>query len=213
MSEEPPIITTAEDVHAHPRKSGHRVLDLAIALTAIFISVVSLAIAVEHGIAQRRLVAANSWPFLTANVRYSNDTGQTSLVVENDGVGPAKVEYVQLYYKGEALHAWSDLFKRIGRDRRQAATESERVDVSMAPAKQTIIRAGDHVTLFEISRPIQSPYLRQALPKALLALTFKSCYCSIFDECWLSDLDTLKQVEVDHCPVDDHPFRTELKLD
>ena len=38
-------------------------MNLAIALSAIAISVISLFVAVEHGRTEEKLVAANSWPF------------------------------------------------------------------------------------------------------------------------------------------------------
>jgi hypothetical protein len=44
--------------------TGHRWLDLTLALSAMLVSIVSLAVAVHHGNAMDRLVAANSWPFL-----------------------------------------------------------------------------------------------------------------------------------------------------
>ena len=49
--------------------TGSRWLDLTLALSAMFVSIVSLAVAVHHGNAMDRLVAANSWPFLM----YSTD--------------------------------------------------------------------------------------------------------------------------------------------
>ena len=59
-----PVNVSADGVHPEPRKSGHRLLDFAIALSAIVISLISLTVAIHHGRVQERLVAANSWPFL-----------------------------------------------------------------------------------------------------------------------------------------------------
>ena len=62
-----PVQVTTDEVHAHAKHTGHRFLDLTLALSAIFISVVSLIVAIEHGRTERELVAANSWPFVQAN--------------------------------------------------------------------------------------------------------------------------------------------------
>ncbi len=59
-----PIQVTPDEVHVHPHKTGHGLFDIAITLAAIFISGLSLFVAIEHGKTERDLVAANSWPFL-----------------------------------------------------------------------------------------------------------------------------------------------------
>jgi hypothetical protein len=76
-AEPPPVNTGAEGVHAEPKRTGHRLLDLSIAVSAILISLTSLAIAIHHGRVQQKLVAANSWPFLTSIT--SNDFGEPQI--------------------------------------------------------------------------------------------------------------------------------------
>ncbi len=61
---EPPVHTSVDEVHAHAHKTGHRWVDMAIAISAITISVISLFVAIEHGKTEEKLVAANSWPFV-----------------------------------------------------------------------------------------------------------------------------------------------------
>ena len=60
-----PVQTSVDDVHAHAHKTGHSWVDLAIALSAIAISVISLFVAIGHGRTEEKLVVASSWPFLT----------------------------------------------------------------------------------------------------------------------------------------------------
>src|SRR4051794_2539487 len=59
-------------VEPHLHKTGHQWVDWIVAFSALFISVVSLGVAILHGRtmekmaeANARLVAANSWPFLS----------------------------------------------------------------------------------------------------------------------------------------------------
>src|ERR1700749_4530159 len=112
----PPIESGADDISAHPRHTGHRGFDLVLALSAIFISAVSLAVAIEHGRTERDLVAASSWPFLRAVL--SNGGGQApgenSVVigVSNGGVGPAKLESFEVFYRGQAASSGLDLMRR-----------------------------------------------------------------------------------------------------
>src|SRR5688572_16303230 len=110
-AELPPANTGAEGVHAEPKRTGHRLLDLSIAVSAILISLTSLAIAIHHGRVQQKLVAANSWPFLTALT--SNDFGEGqqtfSLMILNSGVGPAKLGKRAVGYAGRPVPEGADL--------------------------------------------------------------------------------------------------------
>jgi hypothetical protein len=46
--------------HAHPGHSGHRWLDIVLAVSAMFVSVVSLFGAVEHGRTMERMAEGNT---------------------------------------------------------------------------------------------------------------------------------------------------------
>src|ERR1700760_2630374 len=113
---EPPVDTGADDVQAHPRRTGIAWFDLALALSAIFISAVSLAVAIEHGRTERDLVAASSWPFIQATLsnEYSEGSGQlyAAFGVANGGVGPAKLQTFEVFYKGQPARSGVDLLRR-----------------------------------------------------------------------------------------------------
>src|SRR4051812_31961149 len=97
---EPPVETGADDIQARPRRTGVGWFDLVLALSAIFISAVSLAVAIEHGRTERDLVAASSWPFLRALISNSYGDGEArfaAIGVSNGGVGPAKLESYEVF--------------------------------------------------------------------------------------------------------------------
>src|SRR6185312_11240179 len=101
---EPPVSTHADEVHAEPRKTGHHFLDLAIAFSAILISLTSLGVAIHHGHVQQRLVAANSWPFLRFDFDNSRADGGGQTVtysIMNSGVGPAVLKSFGVEYQGK----------------------------------------------------------------------------------------------------------------
>ena len=84
---------------------------MTVAVAAIFISVVSLAVAILHGRTMERmaeenarLVAANSWPFVQYGAGWATTDGVTKLHMQvfNSGVGPAKIESAELMWKGVA---------------------------------------------------------------------------------------------------------------
>ena len=110
---EPPVHVTSGEVHAHPHRTGHSRLDLVIALSAIFISAISLFVAIEHGKTERDLVAANSWPFLRAILSNDYDVrGGAAIGLSNAGVGPAKVQSFAVFYRRRPVAPNLDLLRQ-----------------------------------------------------------------------------------------------------
>ena len=102
-----------ETVHV-PHSTGHRWVDMAVALSALFVSIVSLALAVHHGDAMDRLVAANSWPFLMYDTESIDPQGnrRISLKIENSGVGPARIQTFEVWWQGQPVSTASELLQR-----------------------------------------------------------------------------------------------------
>src|SRR3984885_15689531 len=80
------------------RKTVHRLADLAVAFSALFVSLCSLGIALHHGRTMQRLVEANSRPFIqiTTSGGHPATEGSASQVlsvqISNPGAGAARVE-------------------------------------------------------------------------------------------------------------------------
>ena len=95
--------------HLH-HKTGHSLADKILALTAIFLSGVSVFIAVHHGQTMERLVAANSWPSISYATGNESDNGQKkiiSLTLRNTGVGPARIDTFEVFYYGKPISSIS----------------------------------------------------------------------------------------------------------
>src|ERR1700691_6685808 len=101
---------TPEESHHEIRRTGHRWIDISVAACALTVSITSLFVAIRHGRsmdrmaeANARLVQANSWPLLQ---RYQSDVNAQgervfTLDIVNNGVGPAKVESLEVSWKGQ----------------------------------------------------------------------------------------------------------------
>ena len=203
---EAPLHVGSDDIHAHPRHTGHRWLDLIIALSAISISVISLFVAIEHGQTEKKLVAANSWPFLTyASESDGIDPGHRQVIMrlENNGVGPARVQTVSVMLDGRPIRSRDELMRTCcdvvpGQSvARQVALGlfSENAMVGVLPARSN--------TTFLAWRQTQAGGDALArLDRARRHLTFKACYCSVLDECWTTDLrSTTTPTPVAACPI------------
>ncbi len=211
---EPPIQTGVDHVHAHPRPVGHRRIDLILALSAVFISAVSLYVAVEHGRIERQLVQenahlveANSWPFLQIDGEYSTRS-TTRILLVNAGIGPAKLQTFQVFYQGRLV---PDLYALLRSCCGLASTPEARhaqvpAGLSIADPANEVLRPGENRAVLEVPASPEQHDMSELFLKASDSITFGACYCSVFDQCWISNLATLRPREVRACPSDVQSF-------
>jgi hypothetical protein len=201
---------TPEQPPEEIRKTGHRWIDISVAGCALIVSVTSLFVAFRHGRsmermadANARLVQANSWPLLQ---RYQSDVNAQgervfTLDIVNNGVGPAKVESLEVSWKGQPVgnpHELITLCCRRSEDPgRDASIESSGL-------MGTVLRAGEVRPIVEFPEDAQHEGIRLRI--SLNDIVWKACYCSVFDECWVSNLRTLRPESVQQCPVPKVPF-------
>jgi hypothetical protein len=206
---EPPVTVTSDEVHAHAHKTGRPKLDLIIAVSAIFISAVSLAVAIEHGRTERDLVAASSWPFLRGLLNNGyNDGRDIAIGVSNGGVGPAKLKSLEIFYEGVPVSSARDLLRRCCG--LATATETMRRQLpdgfTWSLVDESVLRPGEEDAVIEVHRLKSATEIPDRLSASLLEIGFRACYCSVLDECWLSDLRSTRTRSVRQCEAPEHPF-------
>jgi len=174
-----------------------RWLELASTVIALFISVVSLWVAVRSTDANNRMVAAASWPYL--QIKSGNSSGGQmmnliNLRVENAGVGPAKIQTFEVFWHGRAYPTARSLMEaccKLGPE--------ETTDLGTSPPVG-VLRAGDSVGFLSYARTPKDDATWKAFDRARLTqLTYRACYCSVFDECRVSDLMG-RETAVKACP-------------
>lgn len=209
MSEEPPVAVSPEEVHAHPKHTGRFRVDLIIALTAILLSVISLAVAIEHGRTQRDLVAASTWPFASTYIkRGANSEGDVQFGLVNSGVGPAKIESFEVYFKGKPVSSPLDLLRRCCNLPSQGKALEDAVNgwVFSITSNNIVLRSGDEVAVMTVRPNPANGEMAKKFSKAIGDLDFRACYCSVLDECWASDLSSSWAHKVKECRPAAHPF-------
>ena len=70
----------------------------------------------------------------------------------------------------------------------------------------TVLRPGEDAAVIQVHRLKSAPEIPDQLSASLLKLSFRACYCSVFDECWLGDLRSTRTRRVRQCPAPQHPF-------
>ncbi|HEY2481970.1 MAG TPA: hypothetical protein VGI30_07220 [Caulobacteraceae bacterium] len=207
---EPPVRVGPDGPDPHPPKTGHARLDLVLALSAIFISGVSLFVAIEHGKTERDLVAANSWPFLRPAT--SNDYGpehDLEFGVSNGGVGPAKVKTFEVFYQGAPVTDPHDLLRRCCGLSTDPVVMKHQINNAFVTSavEDEVIRPGEDNIVFRLRKSAADPQVAQRFDQALRGFTqrgplsFRACYCSVFDECWTTSLTSTDVTRVKVCPA------------
>jgi hypothetical protein len=190
--------------------TGRRWLDLTLALSAMFVSIVSLAVAVHHGNAMDRLVAANSWPFLMYSTSNKDPQGQRriSLEVENAGVGPARIQTFEVWWQGQPVSTAPELLRRCCMDEKAPVgpSEARSLDLGIGQIASRVVRAGDSEAFITLQLTDSNADIWHRLDVARLQLKMRACYCSVFDECWQTDLEQTSAKRVSSCSAAKVPF-------
>lgn len=158
----------------------------ALAVGAVIIAAVSLWVAYdtertnrELVASEQQLVAANSWPFVQVgeNDQAPNGGPGISLIMLNGGIGPAKVETFELFWKGQPQRSPFDLLR--------ACCTSVPEDIGVAAPSGIVLRPGQLASILYLDRTPQNGPIIDALRAGLNNISIRYCFCSAFDECWL----------------------------
>jgi hypothetical protein len=175
--------------------------ELVLSIVAMATAVISLWIAIGTERTNRQLVTEASWPFLQlyTSTRAAG-RGMISLSMKNFGVGPAKIETFEMFWNGKPYRTSLDLLKDCCgykvNDRALGTSE----------IAGTVLRAGDSVPIIRYGLAPNNSATWHALDNGRFKLGYRVCYCSVFDECWLTreqqlgGAQTLNPPRVKKCP-------------
>jgi hypothetical protein len=161
-----------------------------------------------------KLVAANSYPYLDlmrSTHALTPEGGMKRAKVEyeimNNGVGPARIEWVQLFYKDKPV---ADL-RGLG----EACCDTQPGDFSGMNSRggvtNSLIRPGGSLVMFSWSEPATPNPKFAALHQAMKDISYSACYCSVFDECYIRKDDDSKPQPVEQCTAPGVPFRPRFR--
>lgn len=168
----------------HHGHTGRPLLDLVLGVSAIVISVISLALAILHGNAMERLVEANSWPFVETNTSSAETDGSLHfrLGMVNKGVGPARIESLTVFYDGEPAEGPRALVDSIA-----GGPGKPRINLLTSDVLNNVLSAKEAVNFVDVPVAGATAEQQGRLVEASHKMTFLTCYCSVFDECWTID--------------------------
>lgn len=191
--------------HAHG--TGVRWLDVIVTVSVVFLSILSLAVSIEHGKTMERMVdqnqkmvEASTLPILTIKgAQLDPDTAKPSPreALVNDGVGPAVIDRFEVRYKGIAYASSAALLHACCESALSKGTWHSAYYSNVSG--YTLSARGD-IRFITIGSDAD-PKLLKAFENARDDLTFHACYCSVLDECWETDFDRKRPQPVNSCRV------------
>jgi hypothetical protein len=198
--------------HHHMPKTGISWLDKILPFSALAISVVSIAVAVHHGEimnemakSNERAAAASVWPSLITEAGIT-DKRVLNLSIINSGIGPARVESFQIFFKNKPMSDIYMLVKECCDDELPREKYSAPTYNTVAP---NIMGPKDKIPVFEWALTPETSNAGQKFAQIGLSGAFqlRACYCSVFDQCWETNFQTSRPRPVAECPVNAVQFQ------
>jgi hypothetical protein len=197
-----------------PRKTGHEVVDLVLSICALLISALSIFMAYYTGDSMDQLVQANSWPALQLTSGNASEDGQTwqlDFEVINAGVGPALVYSLDYRVDGVTVSggnivrllaeaACGDAMKAAAFPSGESKRDVLGLEMTSWVARSFLSPREKKIAL-RWPRTETNRAIWECMDTARQAgrITLRSCYCSVFDECWVAETHTFPPRKVDDC--------------
>jgi len=198
------------------RNNWREKVDFLVAICALITSIASIWLSVTQGDDMQRLVQAQSWPFvgfITSNNETNPATGKQepviTMTIENLGVGPAKIQSLEIFYKGKNIKTSRELLRACCTDASGKLDEDawKQTPILTSSVVGRVLRAGQTMPFIYWSRPETDNAVWEKFNLARFEVEKKICYCSVFDECWTSDLDSTQATPVKSCPMLENSYR------
>jgi len=197
---------------AHGHGSGIPWLDMVVGLSAVFISVVSLVVSIEHGRTMetmvdqnQKLVVASTLPILTTYGREFDDSGKpmVQVTLNNSGVGPALIDRFEVRYKGVSYTDEPSLLRVCCAEALLKSKKSKHPQVFYSNISGLILSPRQDFYPITIKPDKDGLDLYNAFNHVRNGddLTFHACYCSVLNECWETNFDRKRSQPVKECKV------------
>jgi hypothetical protein len=138
---------------------------------------------------------ASVWPYVSIGYSIS-DAGEKpgyTWEINNDGVGPARIESVTMSLDGKPVHSWKEVFRALFGDAPVTATYSQIYGKVLPPNT-------NRPTTIEAVRILSQDQAR-IFHAAQDRFDMTICYCSVYDDCWIAHRQQPEVQSVDHCEL------------
>jgi len=176
-------------------------VEILITLPTLIISVALAYFSFVQADVSRKMQRTETWPYVSYGTDNSSPEvkNEISFSLSNDGVGPALLKEVEFLYDRRPMRDPIEFIQHCCAVAAKAAAKNltfttDRVD--------GVLRPGEKRKFIRLAQTEQNKPLWNKLNEERWKVVTRSCYCSIFDDCWVFDSRTEQPSEVKNCPTD-----------
>lgn len=181
-----------------PRKSRIN-YEMVVAVSAVVVGVSALFVSLYETHLMRREQQASVIPFLDVGRNYFEDDDgrqRLQLLAENSGLGPARIEGFRVTIDEVSQRSWGKAIQMLIR-------RDEPISYRQSTINGRIIPAGRQIIMFDLNEM----GLASEIASAMDRFDMEACYCSVFDECFVSRYSSLGDARpVANCHTFDDTF-------
>ena len=162
--------------------------EMIIGLSALVVSLVAVCVGVYSAYLDRAFARASIWPKIEIHSLYSSSQKKFIYRIENVGTGPALIKHTKIKYKSEVIRNWEELAQLLGQKSSTFSTAA--IGSRVLPA-------------LAIINPLisEDEGFAEALSNQRSSINIEICFCSVFNQCWLTKPDDKTEM-VEYCEVD-----------
>ena len=171
--------------------------EMLVGISAVIIGVCALAVSLYETSLMRQEQRASVLPYVELARSYTlvgdpDDERQSRLwfIAQNVGIGPAQVRDFRVTVDGELQPTWEAAIQALLGIDRQISYGHSVINGRTIPVE-------GFIKMFELNEPA----LARDIVRESHRLDYQACYCSFFDECWITSMSAYGTKEpVDVCP-------------
>jgi len=174
--------------------------EMLITLPTLVISLALAYFSFVQADASRKMQRTETWPY----VSYGNDNSspevkdEISFSLSNDGVGPARLQEMEFIYAGKPMR---DPLEFVASCCAAAAKAVAKNLTYTTDRVDGVLRPGEKRSFIKLAKTDENVSLWNRLNDERWKVVVRTCYCSIFDDCWVFDSGKGQPDEVKICPA------------
>jgi hypothetical protein len=166
-------------------------LDRALSIAAGIAAISAVAVSIYQSAIARAQLRASAWPYVQQGNGWV--PGQPYIrVASNEGIGPARIRSFSVLVDGKPVPTWAAVMQGL-------VSEVDPKLVYSSFGRGSVLPAGQSRTLLTLPDGKIAQAFWVAAQSRLVTIT---CYCSVYDECWVADSRLDEPKAVNECPFD-----------
>ncbi len=182
------------------RRSGWERLrdaDMIAALSAVVVGACALAVSIYQSMLMREQQQASVWPHVEIGREYRRVEGDKhvfKVIVENTGIGPARLVTLRVLLDGKYQTDWPSAIKALGLPQPKIQTR--------ASVAGRVLLPGANIIALIVDEDAAASALERAIASEAPRLDAEICYCSIYGRCYRVGFAHQEDIAVGACTRD-----------